>query len=179
MNLLIFSFVYISEGGREMINHYINQYGKKLYGLCRTLCTNSYDADDLYQDTWLKVVKNIDKYDNSKEFEPWLTRICVNTYRNKLRRLNTSPIYDGFNSTEEKIAVMENIQKPEQSDFSHIHEAINKLPEKLRITIILFYFRDMDINKVSEVLKIPQGTVKSRLNKARNLLKEVIHEADI
>lgn len=162
-----------------MINHYINQYGKKLYGLCRTLCANSYDADDLYQDTWLKVVKNINRYDTTKDFEPWLTRICVNTYRNKLRRLNTSPIYDGFSSTEEKIAVMENIQKPDISDYSHIHEAINKLPEKLRVTIILFYFKDMDINKVSDILKIPQGTVKSRLNKARTLLKEVLNESNL
>ena len=93
--------------------------------------------------------------------------------------MNNSPIFDGFSSSEEKIAVMENVKKPEEKDFSHIHQEINKLPEKLRITIILFYFKDMDINKVSEILKIPQGTVKSRLNKARNILKEVLNESDL
>lgn len=74
---------------------------------------------------------------------------------------------------------MENIKKPENKDYSNIHEAVNTLPEKLRITIILFYFRDMDIAKVSEILKIPIGTVKSRLNKARTILKEVLNETDI
>lgn len=162
-----------------MINQYIKQHGKKLYGLCRTLCVNSYDADDLYQDVWVKVMSNLYRYDTSKDFEPWLTRICVNTYRNKVRRINNSPIFDGFTSSEEKIAVMENIKKPENKDYSNIHEAVNTLPEKLRITIILFYFRDMDIAKVSEILKIPIGTVKSRLNKARTILKEVLNETDI
>ncbi len=162
-----------------MINHYIKQHGKRLYGLCKTLCVNSYDADDLYQDTWLKVMKYIERFDTSRDFEPWLTRICVNTYRNKIKRTNNSPLYDNFKTNEEKIAIMEHVHSPERADYSHIHEAINTLPEKLRITIILFYFKDMDINKVSEVLKIPPGTVKSRLNKARGLLKEVLNDADI
>ena len=64
-----------------MIDQYIQQYGRRLYGLCRSLCSNPFDADDLYQETWLRVVKHISKYDPSREFEPWLTRICVNTYR--------------------------------------------------------------------------------------------------
>lgn len=163
-----------------MINQYIRQYGKRLYGLCITLCANTFDADDLYQDTWIKVVKNIDSYDTSKEFEPWLTRICVNTYRNTLRRIVKSPIFNGFASDEEKTAVMENVPRPEAQDYSYLHEAIDKLPEKLRVTIILFYFRDMDVSSTATVLGIPEGTVKSRLNKARQLLKEVLdNEADI
>ncbi len=163
-----------------MINQYIRQYGKRLYGLCMTLCANQYDADDLYQDTWIKVVKNIDSYDTSQEFEPWLTRICVNTYRNTLRRIVKSPIFNGFASDEEKTAVMENVSKPEETDYSYLHEAIDKLPEKLRVTVILFYFRDMDVTTTAKVLGIPEGTVKSRLNKARQLLKEVLdNETDI
>ena len=163
-----------------MINQYIRQYGKRLYGLCLTLCANTFDADDLYQDTWIKVVKNIDSYDPSKEFEPWLTRICVNTYRNGLRRLLKSPIFNGFASDEEKQAVMDSVKSPEATDYSYLHEAIDKLPDKLRTTVILFYFEDMDVASVAGVLSIPEGTVKSRLNKARNILKEVLgHETDI
>ena len=157
-----------------MIDQYINKYGKRLYGLCRTLCANVHDADDLYQETWLKVLRNIDKYDPSREFEGWLTAICVNTYRNSLKRILKSPVWDGFASDEEKALVMENIAAEEPSDYSDLHTAINRLPEKLRITVILFYFRDMDVAETAKVLKIPEGTVKSRLNKARKLLKEVL-----
>lgn len=157
-----------------MIDDLIQKYGKRLYGLCLTLCANSCDADDLYQDTWLKVVKNITQYNPHQEFEPWLTKICVNTYRNTLRRLLHSPIFNGFASEEEKTAILEQVPEPAASDYSALHKSIDQLPTKLRITVILFYFQDMDIAAVSQVLEIPPGTVKSRLNKARKLLKEVL-----
>lgn len=163
-----------------MIDHYIRQYGKRLYGLCITLCANSFDADDLYQDTWLKVVKSISQYDPTQEFEPWLTKICVNTYRNTLRRIIKSPIFNGFTSDEEKTAVLEGTIEPESPDYSYLHDAIDRLPEKLRLTVVLFYFREMDLNETAKVLNVPVGTVKSRLNKARKLLKEVLtDETDI
>ena len=84
-----------------MIDQYICQYGRRLYGLCLTLCADRAEADDLYQDTWLQVVKNISRYDASRDFEPWLTKICVNLYRNALRRLAKSPVLP-FRTNEEK-----------------------------------------------------------------------------
>lgn len=80
---------------RRLIDHYIQQYGRRLYGLCRSLCSNSFDADDLYQETWLRVVKHISKYDPDRE----------------------------------------------ERDYAPLYEAVNKLPEKLLLTVILFYFR--------------------------------------
>ena len=159
-----------------MIDNYINLYGKRLYGLCLTLCTNSAEADDLYQDTWLKVVEHIDKYDQSQKFEPWLTQICVNTYRNMFRRLVRSPIWNGFSSSEEKDLAINSIPAPIAEDHSALHEAIKKLPEKHRVTIILFYFYDMDINATAKMLNVPAGTVKSRLSKAKILLKEALKD---
>ena len=162
------------------IDESIKQYGKRLYGLCLTLCADKTDADDLYQDTWLKVVRHIAQYDSTKNFEPWLTRICVNTYRNRLRRRSKSPIYDGFSSVESKDAVMETVIVAPKKDYSDLHDAINRLPEKLRVTIILFYFKDMDLKSTADLLSIPAGTVKSRLNKAKKLLKEALkHEYDL
>lgn len=156
-----------------MIDQFIRQYGKRLYGLCLFLCADSFEADDLYQDTWLKVVKNFSQYDSSKEFEPWLTKICVNTYRNTLRRLARSPLLN-FTSNEEKDRFWQSIPGPENKDYTCLYEAINNLPEKFRITVILFYFQDMDIGSTAASLNIPAGTVKSRLSKARKLLKEVL-----
>ncbi|MBP3611297.1 MAG: sigma-70 family RNA polymerase sigma factor [Lachnospiraceae bacterium] len=157
-----------------MPDQYIRDYGKRLYGLCIFLCANSCEADDLYQETWLKVVKNFSKYDSSKDFEPWLTTICVNTYRNTLRRIARSPLFNTFSTTEEKEELLHSVPAPEGKDYSALYSAIDQLPEKLRLTVILFYFRDMDTEAVASVLGIPPGTVKSRLNKARNLLKEVL-----
>lgn len=156
-----------------MIDQYIRLYGKRLYGLCLTLCANVHEAEDLYQDTWLKVLQNIALYHKEKPFEPWLTQICVNTYRNRLRRLSRSPFLN-FTSNEAKDAVFASLAAPEKPDYSDLYRAIDALPEKLRLTVILFYFRDMDIAATAAVLKVPEGTVKSRLNKARKQLKEVL-----
>lgn len=157
-----------------MIDQYIRDYGKRLFGLCTYLCANSCEAEDLYQETWLKVVKNIDKYDPAKEFEPWLTTICVNTYRNTLRRIFKSPVFNTFTTTDEKELAINSVPAPEEKDYSDLYSAIDNLPEKLRLTVLLFYFRDMDIESAATVLGIPPGTVKSRLSKARKLLKEVL-----
>ena len=156
-----------------MIDQYIRQYGKRLYGLCLSLCANSFDADDLYQETWLRVVKSISQYDPTKEFEPWLTKICVNTYRNVLRRLARSPFLD-FRTNEEKDAQINAVPDSEKADYSPLYEAIDRLPEKYRVAVILFYFQDMDTAATAQVMGIPEGTVKSRLSKARKLLKEVL-----
>ena len=155
------------------MDQYIRKYGKRLYGLCMTLCADKHEADDLYQDTWVKVLKRFDTYDPSRDFEPWLTRLCVNTYRDRLRRLSRSPFLN-FSSNETKEAFLLTATAPEKEDYSDLYAAIDQLPEKLRLTIILFYFQDMDIEKTAQTLGIPTGTVKSRLHKARIQLKEVL-----
>jgi len=161
-----------------LIDQYIRQYGKRLYGLCLTLCANPFEAEDLYQETWLRVIKRIGQYDPERDFEPWLTKVCVNTYRNALRRIARSPLLS-FRTNDEKDALLSSIPAPEK-DYTALHEAIRKLPEKLRLTVILFYFYDMDIKAVAGTIGVPEGTVKSRLSKARERLKEVLgDDADI
>ncbi len=162
-----------------MIDKYIRQYGKRLYGLCLKLCGNSFEADDLYQDTWLRILNNFHRYDPSLPFEPWAAKICVNIYRNTLRRIARSPFLQ-FRTDGQRDNILSNIPAREKEDYAEIHAAIDGLPEKLRITVILFYFQDMNISAVSQALGIPEGTVKSRLSKARKLLKEVLeHEANL
>ena len=156
------------------MDRYIQAHGQRLFGLCLTLCAHRQDAEDLYQDTWLKALAAFDQYDPSRPFEPWLTRICVNTYRNTLRRLARSPIFNGFRTTQEKEALLGNLPARSQPDYTSLYQAIHGLPEKLRVTVILYYFEDMDVNTTAQVLDIPPGTVKSRLNKARTKLKEVL-----
>lgn len=156
-----------------MIDQYVNQYGKRLFGLCMYLCKNPHDAEDLYQDTWTKVLQYISSYDPAKDFEPWLTQICVNTYRHDLKKRIRIPFLD-FSSNMDKDRFLNSVPAPAKEEYSSVHHAIHKLPEKLRVVVILFYFQGRDINSVADLLNIPVGTVKSRLNKARSLLKEVL-----
>ena len=158
-----------------MIDQYIQRYGRRLYGLCRSLCPDPFDADDLYQETWLRVVKHFHQYDPSREFEPWLTKICVNTYRSTLRRLARSPLLS-FSSSEEQDRLLDSLPAPEEKDYAPLYEAVGRLPDKLRLAVVLFYFQGRDLASTAEILNIPIGTVKSRLNKARKLLKEALSD---
>lgn len=159
-----------------MLDSYIQKHGRRLYGLCRTLCANPLDAEDLYQDTWLKVYKKFDLYNPEFEFERWLTRICVNTFRDHYRKKKTSMIVDNFQSQEIKDTILNNAPAKVDEDYSDLHDAVQRLPEKIRLTVILYYFKELDVSETAQALSIPTGTVKSRLNKARNLLKELMED---
>ena len=121
-----------------MIDSKIEKCGKRLYGLCLSLCRNPDHAQDLYQETWLRVIQKLDQYDNRLEFEGWLTRICVNLYRDQLRKKNRSRIFDGFSTQEEKDALLESIPAKEKVDYRDLHQAVGRLPDKLRITVLLY-----------------------------------------
>lgn len=163
--------VYRREVQDKMIDDYIRQYGRRLYGLCLHLCEGREDAEDLYQETWLKALQKLDTYDTNREFEPWLTRICVNTWRNVLRRRRRSPFYDGFATSEAKERLLSDAPAREPGDYDDLYAALRKLPQKLRETVVLYYFEDQNIQAAAQILKIPPGTVKSRLNQARKRLR--------
>lgn len=164
--------MYKRREAQKLMDEYISVYGKRIFGLCMALCASRYDADDLYQETWLRALKKINSYDKSKPFEPWVSRICVNAYRDFLRRKKISPVADPFGDTNEKDEMFLHIAEKEPEDRSDVREAVERLPEKLKITVILFYFSDLGEKRTAEILKVPEGTVKSRLNKAKKLLKE-------
>ncbi len=163
-----------------MLNQYIEQYGRRLYGLCMKLCKSPAEADDLYQETWLKACQKFSQYDPARPFEAWITGICVNAYRDLLRKRRRSPVFDGFSTTEEKDLIMGAVALPEKEDYSYLHTAIDRLPQKMRTTVILHYFHGLDEARTAEALGIPVGTVKSRLHQAKKKLrKELRDEFDL
>ncbi len=163
-----------------MIEHYIEQHGRRLYGLCLTLCAGEQWAEDLYQETWLRAYTRLPQYDSARPFEPWLTGICVNAFRDEQRKRKLSPFFNGFQSNEDKEQALNSQPDSPAEDYSDLHAAIDRLPSKLRTTVILHYFHDLDQIHTAAALGVPVGTVKSRLNQARKLIrKELEHEADI
>ena len=154
-----------------MYDEYIGDHGRRLFGLCQKLCGSREDAEDLYQETWLKAWRFVEKYDNQKEFEGWLTTICINTYRDLLRRQKWKNRFALFRTREEKDLALSNIPAEEGADYSQVHEAVSELPEKYRLAIVLYYFSGLDVKKTAEALSLPDGTVKYRLHRAREILK--------
>ena len=122
----------------------VMKYDNTLRQFALSLTLNADDAEDLYQETWLRVVRHIDQYCPDRAFEPWLTKICVNTYRSVLRRLARHPLLN-FRTNEEQEAFFRALPAPEDPDYGHLYQAVDNLPEKLRLAVILFYFEGMDV----------------------------------
>lgn len=162
----------------------INEYKDFVYRFSFYLCKNSMESDDLFQDTWVKVLKNIDKYTWNDRFEPWIRTICLNTYKDKYRKskrwLNIIKHYFNEEKKEKEIINFpsknnlpeKEIIKNEEKEL--LKKAVNKLKDDYRIPIILYYFERVSYKEISEIMLIPEGTIKSRLNKARKLLKEYV-----
>ncbi|MEA4972784.1 MAG: sigma-70 family RNA polymerase sigma factor [Candidatus Metalachnospira sp.] len=158
-------------------------YGKDLFSFCLYLTQSKYEADELYQDAFLKAYEMSDKIFENSNLKSFLIGIAIRLWKNKKRksawRNRIAPKdslddaggveYDGMGP--DKI-----LMAAEEKDA--VRSAVNSLNDKFKIPILLYYSMDMSVEKISELLKIPQGTVKSRLYNARKILKEKL-EADI
>lgn len=157
-----------------MLDDKIEAYGARLYALCLRLCRSKWDADDLYQDTWCKAMRAYGRYDPSREFGAWLTTICVNVYRDQYRRKKLMELLSF--GREGEADMWETIPAPPDNRYPEVREAVDRLPEPLRLAVLLYYFEGCDISQTANVLKIPEGTVKSRLSRARKQLKGVLED---
>lgn len=140
-----------------------------LYHVSMVMLKNEHDAQDAVHEAILKAYENRGRLKNEQYFGTWLVRILINqchkTLRQRRRFTDTGEILPGIASRDDPYLSVE------------VGAAIDALPEKLRITVILFYVEDYSIKEIKEILRIPEGTVKSRLNKARALLRESLGEA--
>ena len=151
---------------------WIAAHGRRLYGLCLRLCGSAFEADDLYQETWLRVHCRKDTYNASQPFEHWLTAVCVNAFRDMRRREKFHGLLARFTSNEEKDAALNSVAaQSREEENTELWEAVRALPEKYGTVIVLHYYRGYDVKELSTILHLPEGTVKYRLHQARELLK--------
>jgi RNA polymerase sigma-70 factor (ECF subfamily) len=176
------SYLDISE-----LNELVSLHGNAVYGFCHKLVKNRTDADDLYQETFLKAMElcyKIDKNNNPKGF---LISIAVRLWKNNSRKFarrkrlaqieELSEHTDSFmlknKSTPEDIAISNELRNT-------IQTAADTLNDKLKLPLYMYYTAGMSNEEIAAALKIPQGTVKSRLYKARKALRNILEmEAEI
>ena len=163
---------------RDDLDYYVSLHGKNLTRLCLKLCRNSHEAENLYQETWCRVVDKIHLYNKSKPFEPWLFTICVNIFKNLYKKAKNTPvtIFDGNEEMEWAINNAVETKPIFNEEHDLLRQIINELDEKHRIVIILYYFSDYSLPELASIIRIPQGTVKSRLHKAREIIKRRLED---
>lgn len=167
----------------------IDEFGTDIYRFCLKLCTDKPDAEDLYQQLFLKALETelpLNWAQNPKAlFFSIAHNLWKSSRRKQARRSRIAPCsslnheIEAGTETETVLRSDENIEENYlQKDFTaQIGQIIQNLPEKIRVPLILFYLSDCSIAQIAAVIKKPPGTVKSRLFKGRNLIKKKLEEA--
>lgn len=157
------------------INHFekiIKKYDKNLYSYIYSLVREQYLAEDLLQETLIKIYKNLDKYDSNKNFSAWIITIARNTVYDHLKKkkIITLNLLDEKDSDvkEEKHNPSQLLEEKEKTEI--IDRVVNNLPENYRDIIILKYFDELKYQEIADVLNIEVSKVKWKLYEARKLL---------
>lgn len=133
-----------------------------LYHVSKSILMHDEDCEDAVQGAILKAYDKLGTLKKEEYFKTWLVRILINECYS-LKRKECSKV-----SYEE---CFELAAADDRKDYSELYLAIQKLPERIRITIVLYYVEGYSVEEIKQILKIPAGTVKSRLSKGRKLLK--------
>lgn len=164
------------------IERCIDEFGTDIYRFCFKLCMNKDDAEDLYQQTFLKALEHelpLDWEQNPKAlFFSVSYKLWKSNQRKTARRNRIAPLSHLDGETEVILRSGEDMEEGvlRRELIGKVSEIIQTLPEKIRIPLILFYLSGYSVEQVAKILKKPSGTVKSRLYKGRKIIKERLEE---
>ena len=164
---------------REELEACIKANGRDIYSFCCHLAGSRQEADDLYQDTFLKMVEVGWRLDVTGNPKSYLLSVAVNLWRIRRRKSVwrqriTGPVI----SMEETVLEVSSGELPLEEQMISgeekqlVQRAVSGLPERYRLPVLLFYMEELKLSEIAQVLNIPEGTVKSRLFKAKKLLKK-------
>jgi len=160
---------------------FLETYEKDIFSFCLYLAINKNDAEDLYQDTLTAAIESMDKIDAAKNPGAYVFSIAVGKWKNArrkaMRRDAIAPAAEAFDFG--SIQGKDDVQTAAEKSMlqNAIAAILRRMDDKFRIPLILCYFDDHSIKDIAKICKIPNGTVKSRLHKGRELLKlELVRE---
>jgi RNA polymerase sigma-70 factor (ECF subfamily) len=160
----------------------VRRYQRRIYNICYRFAGSAEDADDLTQEVFIKMYRTLNSYDVERgAFMTWVTTITRNLLVDHFRKGKHDRLTDSLDATPvqeeegrtlgeeipDKATVSPDEQVRSREAGEAVHEALQKLSPELREAVILRDLQDMDYKEIAGVLKVPEGTVKSRINRGR------------
>jgi len=165
----------------------VRTYNRRIYNICYRFAGSANDAEDLAQEVFIKMYRTLSSYDHTKgAFVTWVTTITRNLLVDHFRKTKQDRLTDSIDATsphEDAQPLSEQIEDqsapPDQRVRSRevsetVHAALAKLSPELREAVILRDLQDFDYREIATVLKVPEGTVKSRINRGRAELARLL-----
>lgn len=167
----------IKQGEKEAYAILVARYKDKLKRYARKFMANNVDIDDMVQDVFIKAYVNIQSFDTSRSFSPWIYRIAHNEFVNGLKSKITDKIFPvDFDTFFPNLSSSETADKSTESFLNEqiLNEHLDNLAPKYREPLILYFYEEMDYKKIAEILAVPVSTVGVRISRAKEKLKELI-----
>lgn len=168
------------KGDNEAFSELFNRYYQKILGTAYCILHDKQNAEDVAQETFIKVYAKINKLSSPQAFEVWIYRIAVNLCTSIFREANKS---GEVQCTEQLDEIMQreinNIDTigdsiADKEIYVIVMDSIRLLSEKHKVVLTLFYFNNMSLREIAEVLNSTEGTVKSRLFYAKKELRKLL-----
>jgi RNA polymerase sigma-70 factor (ECF subfamily) len=178
----------IRDGERELFGSLVKRYERELFGYLRRYLGDQALAEDVFQNTFLKLFEKLHQYEKGRPFRPWLYTMATNLAIDAQRRAGRRPSvsidqarqHDQQGHTQALTELLEqttadsdpfaNLAQKERQAL--VREGLETLPEHLKTAVLLAYYQGLKYREIAEIMDIPVGTVKSRLHLALARLHE-------
>ena len=162
-------------GDREAFGELVEQYRDTVYRLAYRMCGNTYDADEAAQEAFVAAWRALPNFRGDAKFSTWLYRLTTNAAIDVMRREKRhQTVGDGemIDLADDADSPQETVERTEQQEA--VQKALATLSEEYREVLLLRYMEELDYAEIAEVLQLPSGTVKSRINRAKAALKAAL-----
>lgn len=170
----------LQKGNKDFFSVIIDRYEAKMVRYAKRYFKDEDDVKDMVQDVFVKSYINIQSFNNNLKFSPWIYRIAHNTFVNKIawKSIRNLVSIDSDDFLPHTLPADENVERHsinrEQKEI--FEKYLDKLDEKYKTPIILFFYEDMSYEEISDVLKIPVSTLGVRIKRGKEKLKNIIEE---
>ena len=152
----------------KQFDYVYNEYAKELYNIAYGYTRNRDDSIDIMQNAYVVLLESNKRFESNEHIKYFLIRVTINESLDLLKSASKKRVIKNND-------VVVNFPETKKEELPYdLSEIVNTLPEKYKTIIILHYYDDMKIKDISNALKISEPAVKKRLERARNLIKEII-----
>ena len=155
-------------GKLDAVNELVNRWQKKLWLHAYRICRNQQASWDITQESWLAIIRGLNKLHDPALFKPWAYKITTNKSINWINKK--------CNNRENTSLGDMDIPAHQNVPTDTLDEFLLKLDLNKRTVVLLYYYENIPVKQISKILNIPEGTVKSRLANARSELKQIIEK---